>query len=153
MDPQPTLALLVRINRRPRCLSSGHEKGGSHKGKDLGYAEDVEVFPSQISEAYSSPYWQYGNGRYHAKGWFRPTAFQGVLTCVDEFRVIQHPQPPTNEPHLSALFSCLHFQCWTNTLYTTLTSRAIKEQLCGPVRFHYAYLLPHRWEYRYVTTV
>ena len=24
--------------------------------------------------------WQYGDGRYHAKGWFRPTAFQGVLT-------------------------------------------------------------------------
>ena len=43
-------------------------------------------------------------------------------------------------------FACLHFQCWTNTLYTTLTSRAIKKQLCGPVRFHYACLLPDRWQ-------
>ena len=50
-------------------------------------------------------------------------------------------------------FACLHFQCWTNTIYTTLTSRAIKKQLCVPVRFHYACLLPYRWQYRYVTTV
>ena len=40
--------------------------------------------------------------------------------------------------HTCLFFACLHFQCWTNTLYTTLTSRAIKKQLCGPVRFHYA---------------
>ena len=39
---------------------------------------------------------------------------------------------------------CLHFQCWMNKLYTTLTSRAIKKQLCGPVRFNYACLLPYR---------
>ena len=49
--------------------------------------------------------------------------------------------------HISLL--CVHFQCWTNTLYTTLTYRAIKKQLCGPLRFHYACL----WKYRYVTTV
>ena len=61
-------------------------------------------------------------------------------------------QEETN--HISLLFfACPHFQCWTNTLYTTLTSRAIKKQLCGPVRFHYACLLPYRWQYRYVTTV
>ena len=51
------------------------------------------------------------------------------------------------------VFACLHFQCWTNILYTTVTSRAIKKQLRGSVRFHYAYLLPYRWHYRYVTTV
>ena len=53
-------------------------------GKDLDCTENVEVLPSQISEAYHSPDWQYGCGRYHAKGRFRPTAFQGVLTlwCV-----------------------------------------------------------------------
>ena len=50
-------------------------------------------------------------------------------------------------------FACLHFQYWTNTLYTTLTSRAIKKQLYGPVRFHYACLLPYRWQYLYVRTV
>ena len=50
-------------------------------------------------------------------------------------------------------FACLYFQCWTNTLYTTLTSRAIKKQLCAPVRFHYACLLPHSWQYWYITTM
>ena len=50
-------------------------------------------------------------------------------------------------------FVCLLFQCWMNTLYTTLTSRAIKKQVCGTVRFHYACLLPYRWQHRYVTTV
>ena len=58
--------------------------------------------------------------------------------------------------HTSLLFfACLHFQCWTNTLYTTLTSRAIKKQLRWPVRFHYACLPSYRpkWQYRYVTTV
>ena len=47
--------------------------------------------------------------------------------------------------HTSLLFfACLHLQCWTNTLYTTLASRAIKKQLCGPVHFHCACLLPYR---------
>ena len=50
-------------------------------------------------------------------------------------------------------FACLHFQCWTNTLYTTLTSTAIKKQQCGPLHLYYACLLPYRWQYRYVTTV
>ena len=32
--------------------------------------------------------------------------------------------------HTSMLyFACLHFQCWTNTLYATLTSREIKKLL------------------------
>ena len=56
--------------------------------------------------------------------------------------------------HTSLLFfACLHFQCWTNTLYTTITSRAIKKQLCGPLCFHHACLLPNMWQYRYVITV
>ena len=47
--------------------------------------------------------------------------------------------------HTSLLFfTCRHFQCWMNTIYTMLTSRAIKKQLCGPVCFHYACLLPCR---------
>ena len=56
--------------------------------------------------------------------------------------------------HTPLLFIiCLDFQCCTNRLYTTLTSRSIEKQLCGPVRFHYACLLPYIWQYRYVTTV
>ena len=55
MDPQPHpfLHFLVRIK-----LTST---------KDLDGMEDVEVFPSQISEAYPSADWQYGDGKYHAK--------------------------------------------------------------------------------------
>ena len=40
-------------------------------------------------------------------------------------------------------FAYLHFQCWTNTLYTTLTSRSIKKQLRGSVRSHFVCLLPY----------
>ena len=65
----------------------------------------------------------------------------------------QHPQPPRNEPYLSALLCLPPFPSWTNALYTTLTSRTIKKQLCGPESFHYACILPCRWLYRYVTTV
>ena len=44
--------------------------------------------------------------------------------------------------HTSLLFFvCLHFQSWTITFYTMLAFRAIKKQLCGPVRFNYACLL------------
>ena len=70
MDPQPRplLHFLVRMKLRPRMSSSGRQKCGSHKGKDLGCTEDVQVFPSQISEVYPSPDWQYGDGRYHTKG-------------------------------------------------------------------------------------
>ena len=50
-------------------------------------------------------------------------------------------------------FTCPNFKCWTDTLYTTLTSRAVKKQLCGPMRFCYACLLPYRCQYRYITTV
>ena len=63
-----------------------------------------------------------------------------------------HSHQETN--HTSLLFfACLNFQCWRNTLYTTLTFRAIKRQLCGFVRFRYVYLLPYRWQYQHVTTV
>ena len=67
----------------------------------------------------------------------------------------QHPQPRTNEPHTVSLlfFACLYFQCCRNTLYTTITSAAIKKQLCEAVHFQYAYLLPYRWQYWYVKTV
>ena len=65
----------------------------------------------------------------------------------------QHPQSPGNELHSLLFFACLHFQWWTNTFYTTLTFRAIKKQLCRPVRSHYARLLSYRWQCRYVTMV
>ena len=71
MDPQPHLTLaLPCLNETDihKCLFPGCQKRGSQKGKDLGYTEDVEVFPSQISETYPSPDWQYRDGQYHEKG-------------------------------------------------------------------------------------
>ena len=55
MDPQPHPLSRLNETQFHECLSSGRQKCGSHKGKDLGCTEDVEVFPSQISEAYPSP--------------------------------------------------------------------------------------------------
>ena len=48
-------------------------------------------------------------------------------------------------------FPYLHFLCWTSTLYTTITTRAMKKQLCESVRFHYTCLLPYRLQYRYIS--
>ena len=64
--------------------------------------EDVEVFPNQISEADSSLDWQYADGRFHAKGWFLLTVFQGVLIL---WRVTA-PSATKKRSHLSALL-CL----------------------------------------------
>ena len=61
------------------------------------------------------------DGRYHAKEWFRPTAFHEILTL---WRVAASSE--TNHTAL-LFFACLHFQCCMNTLYTTLTSRTIKK--------------------------
>ena len=82
MDPQPhpLLHFPVQMIRRPRMFSFRSPKMWKSQGKGLGCTEDVEMFPNQMSEAYPSPDWQYRDGRYQAKGRFRPTAFQGVLT-------------------------------------------------------------------------
>ena len=56
--------------------------------------------------------------------------------------------------HICLLFFvCFHFKCWTNTLYTTLTSRAIKEHLCGPSHFSPCMTPILQRKYRCVTTV
>ena len=121
----------------------------SDKRKDLGCTDDVEIFPSQISDAYLSPDRQYGDGHYHVKD-DSVREHSRAFACMARRSTLRHQR--TN--HTSLLFfACLHFHCWTNTLYTMLTAKAIKKQLCGLVRFHYACLLPYRWQYRYVTTV
>ena len=112
--------------------------------------EDVEVFLNQISKAYPSPDWQYWGRSLPYKRMIPSDSIPGRFNFMARSNTLNHQV--TN--HTSLLFfACHHLQCWTNTRYTTLTSRAIKKQLCGPVRFHYAYLLPYRWQYWYVTTV
>ena len=136
MDPQPypLLHFLVRMKlTSTNAFLQIAKIVEVTRGKDQGCTEDVEVFLSKISESYLSPDWQYGDGRYHAKG------IPGRFDFMAHRNALNHQE--TN--HTSLLFfPCLHFQCWTNTLYTTLTSRAIRKQLCGSVRFHYALLLP-----------
>ena len=108
MDPQPhqlthSWIFSSEWNRRDvhECLSSGRQKCERHKGKDVDCTEDVEVLPSQISEAYPSTYWQYRDGRYHAKGRFRPTEFQGVLT------LLRVPAHSTTKKRTTPLYSYL----------------------------------------------
>ena len=116
------------------CLSSGHQKCGSHKEKDLGCTEDAEVFPSQTSEAYPTPDWQYADERYHAKGQFHLIAFQGISTL---WRIAApSATKKLTIPLCSSLLVSISNAGRTH-FYTTLTSRTIKKQLCGPVHVSY----------------
>ena len=119
MDPQPhpLLHFVIRMKMMSMNLSSGRQKCGSHKGKDLGCMEDVEMFPSKISETHPPPDWQYGDRRYHAKGWFRLTAFQGVLTlwCIAVPSASKKWTTPLSSPLLATISSA----GWTHfTLHT-----------------------------------
>ena len=48
--PQPHIFLYILVRIKPtdvhECLSSDRQKCGSHKGKDLGCTDDVEMLPS-----------------------------------------------------------------------------------------------------------
>ena len=82
MDPQAHPLLHFPVKMKPMStnvflqVTKNVEVTG---GKIWAAQRIVEVFPSQISEAYPSPDWQYGDEHFHAKGWFYPTAFQGIL--------------------------------------------------------------------------
>ena len=52
-----------------------------------------------------------------------PDSISGRFDFMARRSILSHQE--TNNTSL-LFFACLHFQCWTNTLYTTLTSRAIK---------------------------
>ena len=64
MDPQPhpPCTSSSEWNRHPRVPFFRSPKMWKSQGEDLDCTEDVEVFLSQISEAYLSPDWQYGTG-------------------------------------------------------------------------------------------
>ena len=128
MDPQPHPYLLflvrMKLTRRPRMSIIRSSKMLNSQ------RDDVEVFLSQISEVYPSPDWQYGDGGYHAKGRFRSTAFQGVLTLWP----VAVPSATKNEPHLSAIFCfppfptldehILHYSHLQSNKQTTVWTRA-----------------------------
>ena len=71
MDPQlhPLLHFLVRMKQTSTNVFLQVAKNVEVTvGKHLGSTDGVEEFPSQISEAYPSSDWLYGDGRFHAKG-------------------------------------------------------------------------------------
>ena len=130
MDPKPhpLLHFLVWMisTRRPRMSFFKSQKCGNHKGKDLSCAEDVWVFPSQISEAYPSPDCQYALSCIRI---IPSDSIPGRFDFMARRSTLSHQETK----HTSLLFFvCLHFQCWTDLLHTTLTSRTIKQRLCGP---------------------
>ena len=100
MDPQPHPLLHFLVRMKPTSTNVFIQVAKNvevTRGKDLGRTEDVVVFPSQISEAYPSSDWQYGDGSYvSCKRMIPPDIIPG---CFDL-------QPPRNEPHLSVLL-CL----------------------------------------------
>ena len=101
-QPHPLLHFLVRMKPASNNVFLQVAKNvGVRKGEVVDCTEDVEVFPSQISEAYPSPDFQYGERHYHAKGRFRPTAFQGIFTL---WRVAA---PSATKKRTTPLFSSL----------------------------------------------
>ena len=130
--PRPRLHFFVLIFRSPKC--------GSHNGKDLGCTEDVEVFPSQYMELIPHHIGSIATDVIVQKD----DSVRQHSRAFSLYGASQHHQPPKKESHLSALLCLPPFPMLDEHFYTMLTTRAIKKQLCGPVRFHCACLLPYR---------
>ena len=137
-------------NRRPRMSFFRSPKMWKSHGERYGmYGGCWKCFPAKSLKLIPHHFGSMGTGVIMQKDDFVRQHSRAFWL----YGASQHPQP-LKKNHASLLFfACFHFQCWTNTLYTTLTSRAIKKQLCGPVRFHYACLLPYIWQYRYITVL
>ena len=75
------------------------------------------MFPRKISKTYPSPDWQYGDGRYYAKGWFSPRAFQVVLAL---WRVaVPSATKKRTTPLCSSLLASISNAGRTHTLHYT----------------------------------
>ena len=123
-QPHPPCTSSSEWNQRPRMSFFRSPKMWKSQGERSGQYEECWSV-SQPS------FWSLSLIRLAAWGW--------ALSCK---RMVPSDSIPGRLDTSLLFFAFLHFQYWTNTLYTTLTSRAIKEQLCGPVSFHYACLLP-----------
>ena len=83
MDPQPhpLLHFLFRMKQTPTSVFLQVAKNVEvTRGKIWAVWRILKCFPAKSLKRIPSPNLQYGDGRCHAKGWFHPTAFQGVLT-------------------------------------------------------------------------
>ena len=106
--------------RSPKTWKSQGERSGLYGG--------CWSVSSQISEAYPSPDCQYEGGGLSCKMTIPSDSIPGRFDFMARRSTLSHQE--TNHTSLP-FFAYLNFQCWTNTLYTTLTSRIIKKQLCG----------------------
>ena len=146
MDPHhhPQLHFLVRMKSTSTNVFLQVAKNVKvTKGKIWAVRRMLKCFPAKSLNRI--PHQISSRGRALSCKWMIPSdSTPGCFDFMARRSTLSHQE--TN--HTSLLFfACLHFQCWTDTLYTTLTSRAIKEQLYGPLRFHYACVLSYRWQY------
>ena len=144
MNPQPDLLLhfLVRMKQMSKNIILEIAKNVEvTRGKIWALRRMLKCFPAKSLKLIPHQTGSTGTGVIMQKD-------ESVDSIPGRFDFMAHRSTLSHKEtnHTSLLFvASLHFQCWTKTFYTTLISRAIKKQLCGPVRFHYARLLPYRW--------
>lgn len=135
-----------------KCHSSGQQKCGSVKGKDLGCSQDV--FQSNLRSLCLTKLalWGWTLCKRMIPYISIPGHFDFIVRhsfCYNEFCVFLHPLPPIKEPQLSTLLCLLPFSMLDEHIfhYTHLQrNNETTVQTC-------AFLLPNRWQYCYIITV
>ena len=149
MDPQPRPFLHFLVRMKPMSTSIFLQVAKNVKvtsGKIWEVRRMLTCFPAKSLKLIPHHIGSMGTGL-SCKRMIPSDSIPGPFDFMARRSTLSHQE--TN--HTSLLFfACLNFQCWMNILYTTLTSRVIKKQLCGPVHFHYACLLPYIWQYLYI---
>ena len=82
MDPQAHPLLLFLVRMKPTSTNVFFlvvKNVEVTRRKNWDVRRMLKCFPVKSPKLIPHQIWQYGDGRYHAKGWFRLTAFQGVL--------------------------------------------------------------------------
>ena len=140
MDPLPHPLLHFLVRMKPTSTNvflQVTKNAGVTRGKTYAVRRMLKCFPAKSLKLIPYQIVSMGTGVIMQKD----DPFRHHSRAFWLYRVFQHPQPPRNERHLSALLCMPPFSMMDeHTVYATLASRAIKKQLCGPVRFHYAYL-------------
>ena len=111
-------------DRRPRMSFFRSPKMWKSQGQRYGlYGECWSVSQSNLISLSLTRLAVWGQGL-SCRRMIRPTGFPGRFDIMACSSTLSHQKTK----HTSLiLFACFHFQCWTNTLNTTLTSGAIKK--------------------------
>ena len=125
MDPQPN-PLLHFLVRRPRMSSFRPPKMWKSLGERSGfYGGCWSVSQSNLRNLFLTRLAVWGRAL-PCKRLIPSDSIPGRFDIMPRRSTLSHQE--TNHTCL-LFFACLQFQCWTGTLYITLTSRAIKKQL------------------------